>query len=305
VLAISSLPHNQGASLMPATSESERYRKRKLREAEEKGLHIISESGVYYTINGRTTKVLYSTAASPWFRIPISLYSSRDEGHSPIDVFLLLCEKPDIFYAIPRQFIVDLKRKLLTRPSSSPTFYIDVASDRCHFLKRTQSIRPYRNSWKIFKRTPTALAKANSFESQVRKWLQNNFAKNGKAYIHDEKTIIGASGNAHKIDHVIYQHSSSRNSITKRILIEVKNPGRGGKAPTQGSYYVHMIRAFVALGDFDLYRSWPKFVLVPNRGKYGKFDFERFFNPMNIRLVAFNDRAERKSLGKLLRSIIT
>jgi hypothetical protein len=289
---------------MPTTSKSNRYRGSWLRRAEEKGLKVCNENGVFYTINGKTTKVMYSEAANPWFRIPSSLYSGKEEGNSPIDVFVFFCKRQDVFYAIDRKFIVSLKRQFSKKPSSSPTFYIDVARDKIHLPKRTYSIRPYRNSWQVFRQKPQhRIEKRTRFEAQIRRWLHNNFAKNG-AFVADEKIIIGASGNAHKIDHVIYLCRNSRNSMGKRILIEVKNPGRGGKAPTGATFFVHMLRAFVALTDFEYYRNWPKFVLVPKRGKYGRFDFESFFEPMNIRLVAFGNRAERNSFKNLLKKMM-
>jgi hypothetical protein len=150
---------------------------------------------------------------------------------------------------------------------------------------------------------PHETGKKTRFEAQIRRWLHKNFAKNG-AFVQDEKIIVGASGNSHKIDHVIYMCNGSRNGVAKRVLIEVKNPGRSGKQPSQSSYYVHMLRAFVALADFELHRKWPKFVVVPKRGKYGRFDFERFFEPMNIRLVAFKHKIERENFKKQLNRIL-
>jgi hypothetical protein len=105
-----------------------------------KGLDTCYRRGLLFTINGNTARIVYSTSETPWFRIPKCLSSGKDG--SPVDLFLLLCKRQKVLYAIPRKFMV----KLCSGQLHNPRFYIDVATDRCHFFKHSRSIHAYRNS---------------------------------------------------------------------------------------------------------------------------------------------------------------
>ena len=151
-----------------------------------------------------------------------------------------------------------------------------------------------------------------TFSQEVKSWLDNLVARKEKPYmfkVEREVTLVGSSGNSHRMDFTIarkdftVEDGKVRENMIDEILVEVKAYGERGSTRAT-SYRVLLQLAFAELADFP--KELKKFVIVPHKVKRARasaFDFDRYFASIGATLVDFSSPTERSALEQAVANL--